>query len=256
MLNLLSRLEQTSLVLLTPVDIKSTTRFKAIDASCAEHSHRLAQIQSLRTDAAGRWFSNSPTDTRDANSWHLIGINQTCDDVSGAIRIRHFPTGNAPPRPSDILGFSDVAASDNQTEEQLQRALGDYIKKQVAGCGGFYTSGGLVVAPSRRGSVLATILTLAVYAWADVMNLLGGCYFATVETGVEKFYRRFGGFPLALDDQPLPSFHCDRHDALVRLMGIEPNRYEERLAGTVAAIRQAISNPIAAPDPALHGSPR
>lgn len=236
--SLLTRLQHTRLAVISPKYVDPRTYPQAIPASSPEYARRLTQIKHLRMDDTDRRPSNDLSDSRDEISWHIICIREASDSVCGALRIRHYQADVDSPSPADILRSSDIPASDIEICKSIQEALVAYVDDHLAKRRDFCTIGRLIVAPSSRGSSLATILILATYAWLEMMDLGGGCFLAPVDAGLDKFYQRFGGFPLGHGAHPLPILHSSHHIPNLRLMVMESERYPERHSGTVAAIRE------------------
>lgn len=177
-------------------------------------------------------------DTRDTDSWHVLAVERSSNEVVAAIRLRLYDARHSYPKSDDLFAYSDIVISDEVVRATIAHALASYFTKQIALCQHFYIIGGFIVAQRYRQSALAAVLALSVNAWVALLGLHGGCAFGTVDNGVSALEQRFGAFPLTADRGEPGSFFCDAHQAQVKLLATEPQRYEPRLAATIAAIEE------------------
>jgi hypothetical protein len=235
-LGLMSRLRGVELRLLAPSRSAAGTLPTVVDL--ASHRELVRGIRLLREQADGQ-FSISPSnfeDLRDMHSWHFVGVESVSGRVVGAIRVRVYDLAAGFPTVAELFAFSEVEIGDELVRMSIARTLTAYMADQAARCGRFYQIGGFAVAARRRGSALAPLLALAVYAWCENIGLIGGCTFATVENHVADFDMRLGAFLLTDGGSELPPFYCNRHQAVGRLLGTCSRRFEPRLSDTVAAL--------------------
>jgi hypothetical protein len=253
MIDLFKRLRNVEIKVLAPEKGQVSDGFGEVAFEPAYHRSRLEQIRLLRKSAGGEYSTGREstlprTDTRDEDSWHLMGIDPSNNAVVGAIRIRLYSLQNGLPSPAELFDYSDVRINDLEARQAVAQALAPYVSQQAERCGYFYQVGGFVVSPSFRGSALAPLLALATNAWTELLGVHGGCTFATVESGIAAFYKPFGAFPFATDTGALAPFFCEYHQAPALLLSTEPHRYETRLTHSLnELIRRFRTTPVVTP---------
>jgi hypothetical protein len=85
-----------------------------------------------------------------------------------------------------------------------------------------------------------------------LLSLHGGYAFGEVDNGASALEQRFGAFPLTGDHGEPGSYFCDAHQAHVKLLATEPQRYEPRLAADTSFLLSLEGNDSNSPVATAH----
>jgi hypothetical protein len=233
------------LVLLAPDAAGIPPGFESIRPNDERHESLLAKAQRLRAEAYLEDGAIKPSQLtedgrfctpKDAESWHLLSLNEAGDVLGCARYLSHDNTVSF-----TKLGVSRAAfAQDEHWVRKLRWAVEADLQLARKRSYAYVEVGGWALHQELRGSAEALRIALGAYALA---RNLGGCIGVTTATtrhSSASILRRIGGESLTSGGAELPSYHDPNYQCEMNVLRFESNRPNPRYEAWIEQIRTEI----------------